>query len=61
MAIDYIVSSHTKFKDLTPLQDVVPAKALIASELLRAEVDAFSSIPPSPSFRHSPFYDSRSV
>ena len=48
--VEISLMCHCSYLQVLPAG--VPAKALIASKLLRAEVDALSSIPPSLSFRH---------
>ena len=57
--VEISLMCHCSYLQVWPT--VVPAKALIASELLHEESDVLSSIPLSPFSRHSPFYDSRSV
>ena len=60
LTFQYVVW-HSIKNVVTPLQDVVPARALISSRTPRANADALSNRQRSPSFRHSPACDNRSV
>lgn len=60
LTFQYVVW-HSIKNVVTPLQDVVPARALISSRTPRANADALSNRQRSLSFRHSPTCGSRSV